>query len=543
MAILITLQGPDVGRKFPLTGDCTVLGRQYDATICLTGKAISRQHAQILLRDSQFLLEDLDSSNGTFLNGIRLKPRAPVPISDHDSLQIGSYVFALRQTPDTPASVEPTMVVREKVSASSFRQALAQDPALKLQVVVEIAQNLGRTLELDPVLDKLLEQLLRLFPLADRALVILYEGDKLVVRAQKCRGMMDETAIPFSRTIVRRALDEGAGLLSDDVQTDQRFQSSDTLSGLDLHSLLCVPLITPEGRKLGVVQIDCFRRGLGFRSEDLHLLAAICLQVTVVLENVEMHAQSLREERLHQELALAREIQQSYLPQGLEGILATDFEIFGRVFPARQVAGDLYDYFPTRDGRLAFFIGDVSGKGMPAALFMVAVRTLLRHLGKEPGSPAQMLTKLNAALADDNPACLFVTLAHGLYEPRTGEVTLASAGHPPPLLRRAGGRVEAVNLKSGRLLGYTEGELAFPELRLKLDPGDLLVFVTDGILEARGPVDKSLYGRERLFDLAADFDGKRKLSEFAEKAKIAVELYAGTKELQDDVTLLMLRRT
>ena len=220
MAILITLQGPEVGRKFPLMGDCTVLGRQYDATICLTGKAISRQHAQIVLRDSQFLLEDLDSSNGTFLNGIRLKPRAPVPISDHDSLQIGSYVFALRQTPDAPASIEPTMVVRDKVSASSIRQALAQDPALKLQVVVEITQILGRTLELDPVLDKLLEQLLRLFPLADRALVILYEGDKLVVRAQKCRGTRDETAIPFSRTIVRRALEEGAGLLSDDVQTD-----------------------------------------------------------------------------------------------------------------------------------------------------------------------------------------------------------------------------------------------------------------------------------------------------------------------------------
>src|SRR5262245_58934550 len=176
MAILITLQGPEVGRKFPLVGECTILGRQYDSNICLTGKAISRQHAQILHRDSQYLLEDLDSSNGTFVNGIRLKPRVPVPLADSDNLQIGPYVFALRHTPDAPSTVEPTMVVREKISAATFRQALGQDPALKLQVVLEIAQNLGRTLDLDPVLDKLLEQLLRFFPLADRALVILYEA-------------------------------------------------------------------------------------------------------------------------------------------------------------------------------------------------------------------------------------------------------------------------------------------------------------------------------------------------------------------------------
>src|SRR5437868_15129409 len=115
-----------------------------------------------------------------------------------------------------------------------------------------------------------------------------------------------------------------------------------------------------------------------------------------------------------------------------------DVEIFGRVFPARQVAGDLYDYFPV-DGRLAFLIGDVSGKGMPAALFMVAVRTLCRHLVKEGGTLAQTLIRLNAALADENPSCMFVTLVHGVYESAEGKVRYISAGHPPPILRRADG--------------------------------------------------------------------------------------------------------
>src|SRR5207253_6153995 len=137
-----------------------------------------------------------------------------------------------------------------------------------------------------------------------------------------------------------------------------------------------------------------------------------------------------------------------------------------------------YDLLKTPTGQLAFFIGDVSGKGMPAALFLVAVRTLARHLAKEGRSPASTLTALNRDLADDNPTCMFVTLAHGLYDPAHGEMRLTSAGHHPPLLRRAVGTVESVALAPGRLLGYAEPHRRFTEARLTLAPGDLLVFVT-----------------------------------------------------------------
>ena len=543
--MLITLQGPEVGRKYPLEGDCTILGRQYDSNVCLTGKAISRQHAQILVRDSTFLVEDLESSNGTFLNGMRLGARTPTPITDRDTLQIGPYVFGLRAdgTGGTKTSTESSVVVRESISAVTLNPSLyGQDPSHKLQVVLEIAQSLGRTLDLDPLLDKLLEQLMRLFPQSDRALVILYEGDKLMVRAQRCRGTHDETAIPFSRTIVRKALEEGAGMLSDDVQTDQRFRASDTLTTLGLHSVLCVPLITQEGRRLGVIQIDRFRKGVGYRLEDLHLLTALAIQVAVVLENVELHGQLLREERLHQELALARDIQQGFLPRQGDSIPLAQVEIFGRVFPARQVAGDLYDYFRLPDGRVAFFIGDVSGKGMPAALFMVAVRTLCRHLVKESSSIAMTLNRLNAALADDNPSCMFVTLVHGIYDPETGKVRFISAGHPGPLVRRADGSIEVIAIPSGRLLGYDVGTLNLRETRLVLEPGETLLYVTDGLLEARSPVDKSQFGVERLRDVVAGFVPKRSLAECAQQAKTAIELFTGSKELQDDLTVLLLRR-
>lgn len=542
MATLVTLQGPDAGRSFPLDKDRVIMGRQYDSTICLNGRAVSRHHAQLVLRDGHYFLEDLESSNGTYLNGKRLPPRVAEAVNERDVFQIGPYVFALRPAP-TVASTESSLVVRQQVNATVLDQSMySHDPALKLQVVLEIAQNLGRTLDLEPLLEKMLEQLIKLFPQADRAMVLLCEGEQLVVRGQRCRHVEDASAYPYSRTVVRRALDEGVGLLSEDAGADARFSASATLTSLDLHSVLCVPLIGQGGKRLGVIQVDRFRRGHPFRGEDLQLLATICLQVGVVLENAALHAERLRQQRLHQELAMAREIQQGYLPHALDGFPDASFEIHGEVFPARQVAGDLYDFMKAHDNRLGFYIGDVSGKGMPAALFMVAVHTLCRHLSSLSRHPGATLKQLNTTLSEDNPGGMFVTLIHGLYEPASGEVVLASGGHPPPLLRRADGQVEVLDAPTGRLLGFEEGDFAYPETHVQLAAGDMLIFFTDGAVEAHEPGGRTMFGTDRLMDVARRFTADKPLSVCAELVKNAVDSFTAAKELQDDLTMLILRK-
>jgi sigma-B regulation protein RsbU (phosphoserine phosphatase) len=540
MALLITLQGPEVGRRYPLDGDKMILGRLFESNICLSGQAVSRQHAQVLRRDGAFLIEDLGSSNGTYLNGNRLPANEPAPFGDRDTLQIGPYVFALRFS---APSADPPMVVREKVSAHTLSASLyGTDAAAKLQVVLEITQNLGGALDLDPLLDRLLEQLLRLFPQADRGLVLLCEGDRQILRAQRGRGGQETSMLPYSRTVVRHALEEGVGLWSEDVQEDERFQSSQTLTSLGMHSVLCVPMISPAGKRLGVLQLDRYRKSAAFKVDDLELLATIGLQVAVVLENVSLHAQRLQEERLHQELALARDIQEGFLPQALEQFPDPNFEIVGRLFPARQVAGDLYDYFRLPNGKLAFFIGDVSGKGIPAALFMVMTRTLIRHLARETGGPTHILARLNDALADDNPSCMFVTLCHGVYDPPTRELTLTSAGHPPPLLRRANGAVERVPLKPGRLLGFDQTDLHLNELRLRLDPGDTLLFYTDGLVEARRAKPKEQFGAARLIDVVRGLPGQLALYDMGDRIRQAAIDFTGAPDLQDDLTLLLFRQ-
>ena len=544
MASLVTIKGPNPGQRFALQGDSLLVGRQEDADVYLDSLAVSRQHARILCHGGEYFIEDIGSSNGTFLNGRRIS--GPVPLSERDALQIGPYILNLRaDPPEEPASPPlPDQIIRAQISAAPSNHTLfSQNPAYKLQVVLEIAQHLGRTLEIEPLLNRLLEHLLRLFPQADRGMVLLCEGERLKVRAQHSRHKAEKQGdYSYSRTIVRRALEEGVGLLSEDVGDDPNLVLSATMISLNLRSFLCVPLLGWESRRLGVIQLDCLRPGHAFRADDLEVLAAIAIQVATVLENVSLHAERLREERLRQELKLARDIQQSFLPADFEVFGDGDPELFARMHPAREVSGDLYDFFRLPDDRLAFFLGDVSGKGMPAALFMIAVRTLIRHLAPTIHSPAELLRRLNEALVADNPTALFVTLAHGIYDRRDGSVVLTSGGHPPPLLRRGDGTVAPVTLKPGTLLGSSIVDLQLTDTQLSLAPGDTLILYSDGYTEAFGPNRKQMFGLDKLCEILGGPRTDLPLEACAEEATAAVQRFTGQIDLQDDQTLFLLRR-
>jgi serine phosphatase RsbU (regulator of sigma subunit) len=540
MAILVTLQGPEPGRQFPLGSGASLIGRQPDAAIYLESLAVSRQHAQIIDQDGNCFVEDVGSSNGTFINGHAVVGR--VPLTERDTLQVGPYLMVLR--PDPPPGTGQDPSIRLRVNALPSNHTLyTQNPRHKLQVVMEITQQLARNLEVKSLLAKLLDQLLSLFPQADRAMVLLGKDDRFDVHMHQRGNPKDfGQSPPYSRTLVRQALEDGIGVLSEDVAGDQKISKTATLVALNIHALLCAPLICQDGRRLGVMQVDSTRHGMAFSEDDLELMTAIALQVAVVLDNAALHAEKLEEERLRNELALAREIQQGFLPTNFAPTGEDHYELFARVYPAREVSGDLYDFFPLDDGRLVFFLGDVSGKGMPAALFMIAVRTLARHLAASAGSPAETLRQLNDALAKHNPSAMFVTLLHGIYDPHTAEVVLASGGHPPPFLRNADGSVAEVPLPTGRLLGYPGGDLRLSDSHLKLAVGDTLILYSDGFTDIRAPDGDATFGSARLRDA---FGGRRcalSLEACAEQVRAEVEAFTGAPELQDDQTLLLLRQ-
>jgi serine phosphatase RsbU (regulator of sigma subunit) len=539
MARLVVREGPESGREFPLSGDRAIIGRDSDVEVSLQSKAISRHHAQISCVHGDYFVEDLGSTNGTLLNGKRVDRR--MPLAANDRLRVCEFI--LEFTLPAPVDIfDADLVIREQVEADPANQELyALHPAEKLRVVLEFTHALCSSLEVQPLLDNLLVHLLRLFPKADRGLILLFEEGRLVVRAGRSRRPSDGDGFPFSRTVVNKSLNEAIGILSEDVRADARFDKNMSLLEADVGSLMCVPLIGKEDRGLGVIQLDRTVSSDPFQGEDLRLLTTLGLQVAVVLENVALQAERLREEVLRKELALACEVQVGFLPASLDPRTLPGCVLYAHVQPAREVSGDFYDFFTLDDGRLVFFVGDVAGKGLPAAMFVGAVCTLARHLATGGGSPADTLSRVNDALAA-HKSSMFVTLAQGIYDPRTGAVVLASGGHPPPLLRGADGQIQEVSGPPGRALGMAPGPLNLTETHLDLAPGATLVYYTDGFTEAMAPDGRTMFGRERLAAALGAAAAQLSLEEWAERLRVAVRKFTGSAELQDDQTLLLLRR-
>jgi len=206
------------------------------------------------------------------------------------------------------------------------------------------------------------------------------------------------------------------------------------------------------------------------------------------------------------DLRVAREIQMGMIPQDLSAI-ETEFgvELAGVLEPAREVGGDLYSAFPVGAGRLLILVGDVSGKGIPASLFMVRASSLVRLLGRRCAEPEAILAQLNDELSADNPSCMFVTMICAVYEPATGHVVMANAGHNQPVLLREGSAPRWALAKAGVALGFDPG-LVFPRTELVLQPGDSLVLYTDGVNEAFNE-DDECFGNQRLLDALAPFAG------------------------------------
>jgi serine phosphatase RsbU (regulator of sigma subunit) len=538
LGALEVINGPNhlVGQRLPLNKDVVILGRDQSADISLSSPAVSRRHARLSWQDGEYFVEDLGSTNGVKLNDRLVTSRTPV--TESDELRIGDLV--LRFTGDA----EHEQIVQGKVNVRTINQELfSLNPGRKLQMVLELSRQLSRTCDQRSLLEKLLEHLFNLFPLADQGLVALGGENNLEVLAR--RSLRTGKEFRFSRSLLRQAIREGAGILSADLRGDERFAGVFSLLNSDARSVMCVPLFGYENNPLGVVHLTSCRPDSPFHQEDLDLLSTIGLQVAVVLENSAFIEERVRQAQLRQELAVASEIQQGVLPTHFKELGGTFFNLFAKVWPAREVSGDFYDFVQCDEGRtdvgpLGFFIGDVSGKGMPAALFMFAVRSLARHLALASHGPAQTLRLLNQALARDNPSCLFVTLGHGLLDLGSGQINFTTAGHPLPLLRRVSGDIEEIKLPPGRFLGIAK-EPILTEVQITLQPGETLILYSDGCTEAFAEASNNMFGLDR-FRQALGEEFELPLSAWAEKVKNRVLRFGRSVEPQDDLTLLLIQR-
>ena len=241
------------------------------------------------------------------------------------------------------------------------------------------------------------------------------------------------------------------------------------------------------------------------------------------------------------DLAVAREIQQAILPRVFPPFPeeAEHMDIAASMNAAKDVGGDFYDFFRIDADRIGFTIADVSGKGVPAAIFMAVSRTLIRATGIRGVTASECITYINGLLAKESVNYMFVTVFYGIYNCRTGEVTYANAGHNPPYVMRADGSLETLPMSKDLVAGVID-DYQFTEETLHLEPGDTLLLFTDGVTEATD-TEENEYGEERL-SMLLSHSSELTCQEIVDKVKADVKAFAGEAEQSDDITLLALKR-
>jgi len=367
--------------------------------------------------------------------------------------------------------------------------------ARTLLLMNEIARELTSILNLDELLKHIAEMLQRLIDYQMFSILLLDQtGQKLQHRfAQRFEQRMHlKHDIPLGRGIVGHAAQAKEAVLVPDVAKDPRYIATNPETSAEL----AVPLIYKE-KVIGVLDLEHTRGGY-FTEDHKRTLTTLAAQLAIAIENARLYEEVARQEkRLERDLALARELQFRLLPHSLPRL--PNLEVQAKFVPARAIGGDLYDFVPYSLSRLGIAVGDVSGKGAPAAIYAALVSGILRsHAPIEPG-PAEMLSAINLSLAERRIPAHFVSIIYAVWDDQQRTLLVANSGLPLPIYCHDG-KIESVEA-TGLPLGLFD-EADYDEFTFKAKPGDLYVFFSDGILDARNRHGQS-FDRERVEAIVA----------------------------------------
>ncbi len=302
------------------------------------------------------------------------------------------------------------------------------------------------------------------------------------------------------------------------------------------HLLIGLPLMI-KNDFYGVMLVEETAEARRFRQKRVEIVTGIAQQVAFSIQNERLQREMVTRERFEREIELARQIQETFLPDHLPEFPNWDLAASWKT--ARQVGGDFYDVFELPGGKLGLFIADVSDKGIPAALFMAMTRTLVRAVVYDTISPAEAMRRVNALILPDNKQEMFVTAVYAVLSLESGEVTYANAGHNPPIWMNSGEKELKILKRTGAALGILQ-EITMEEHTIRLNSGDFLLLYTDGVTEAFSS-EGDMYGDERLCQLLRS-NSTTTTHDLLELIEKSVEQFMGSASAPDDMTMLALKR-
>jgi phosphoserine phosphatase RsbU/P len=509
MPSLVFLAGPIAGRRYKLAEGEYIIGRRSDCQIFVPDMRVSRQHARLWQDGEAWQIEDLGSNNGTFVNGnkvqiatqirhddeiliannrIRVDAREAVADSKHPEGQVVTIVdingagSLIRSREDSSSGRLPIV--------SSGMMSVADQRAVrllerKLDALTQILHATAASDTSETLIQKLVDALLELFPQAEDVGVLVEDErtHELKVQCQRHRKQVFGGNLRVPGTIIQHVISDRRGVLLGE-SADENDEGVGTRMG--------APLIY-AGVHYGVVYVES--KHSGFRQEDVDLLQTVASQAGLAMHTTRVAAQLLTREKLERDLRVARQIQRSLLPANVPQVVGLEFAVHYE--PAYQIGGDFYDFIWHDPSHLGLAVGDVAGKAISAALYMARLTSELRSRAAIARTPARLLRRVNQEIAQLGDDGMFATLVYCIYDLENRSLVFTNAGHCVPLLRR-GDRVFPLQAERAHTppLGVTP-DLEAGEARVQLHSGDMLIMVSDGILEARDARGND-YGLSRL---------------------------------------------
>ncbi len=365
----------------------------------------------------------------------------------------------------------------------------------RIRLLVESLRDVSSAADPDALLVSMVDRAIRLVE-AERGLLFTRSRDgEPKLRVGRTASGKD---LPAGAAYSRHVLDgvfSGGPAVCERLGDEGGFDPSRSMIDMNLRAVMCVPLMAQDER-LGVLYVDTRASTRSFTRADLRYFEAFADMLAIVWNNRRMMEQRLTAERMSKDLEVARSIQRRTLPE--RPLVLEGYAMCGRVLPAEETGGDYFDFFVTRDGKVAMAVGDVSGHGVPAALVMAAARAYLRGFCQSSSSPGTILRRVNRALAGDSPDDMFMSMFLCVLDPRTREFSYANAGHTRPVLLHSDDLRTEDYRNTGVALGIemeTEYEERGP---FRLGAGDAVVMFSDGLTELRRGDEQ--YGRPRVVE-------------------------------------------
>jgi serine phosphatase RsbU (regulator of sigma subunit) len=522
------------------------IGRQAGNELTLRDSRVSRQQAQITDVNGTMVLEDMGSSHGTFVNGEKII-RHELKVSDQIDFGVPDSYRVIYV--GEGATIEELV---ERIEAPAPSQSGPRE-LHHLGVLLDVARTLSSGVSLEDILTTVVDAAIAVTRTERGVLLLTNPQGKLetAVARNAQRGTLRPEEMQISQGVLKRVASSRRELIVGDTVADAeaagRMNQGESIARLDLHTVVAIPIdkmavieavdatvAARQSELLGILYLDSRAPSSNFSALDREVVRTLAHEAATLIENARLFAAARVKARLDHEIEIASKIQQGLLPKSLPNL--PHVAMTGSTLACYSVGGDCFDVIELDGGRHGFFVGDISGKGISAALLATLLQGIFFTTASMDLALTGIFSRVNRYLCERSGGDRYATVFYGVLE-KTGAFEYVNAGHVPPLIRRSSGAVDRLDLASFPVGMFPEAE--YESASVKLEKDDFLVIYTDGVSEAAN-LQAEMFEEERLRQLLESFKGQS-VEELAETIREGVKAFTQGAAQSDDVTILVIQ--